>query len=97
MKSINWKEAHDLQQKLVISYTLENEKLKDRIKKLEAPSESVNEICKQIEEIYRDNENLKLKCHVLETANDELDAEIKKLKKEIREVEELKQAVWRRK
>jgi hypothetical protein len=33
--TINWKEAHDLQQKLVISYVLENEKLKDRIKELE--------------------------------------------------------------
>jgi hypothetical protein len=56
---INWKEAHDMQQKLVISYTLENEKLKDRIKELEAPSESVEKICKQIEEIY--NENMALK------------------------------------
>ena len=34
-KEINWKEAHDMQQKLVISYVLENEKLKDRIKELE--------------------------------------------------------------
>jgi hypothetical protein len=34
-KDINWKEAHDMQQKLVVGYVLENEKLKDRIKKLE--------------------------------------------------------------
>jgi BMFP domain-containing protein YqiC len=34
-KEINWQEAHDMQQKLVISYVLENEKLKDRIKELE--------------------------------------------------------------
>jgi len=34
-KGINWKEAHDMQQKLVIYYVLENEKLKDRIKELE--------------------------------------------------------------
>ena len=34
-KEINWKQAHDMQQKLVISYVLENEKLKDRIKELE--------------------------------------------------------------
>ena len=34
-KTINWKEAHDMQQKLVISYVLENEKLKEKIKELE--------------------------------------------------------------
>ena len=34
-KTIDWKEAHDMQQKLVISYVLENEKLKARIKELE--------------------------------------------------------------
>jgi hypothetical protein len=34
-ESNNWKEAHDMQQKLVISYVLENEKLKDKIKELE--------------------------------------------------------------
>jgi hypothetical protein len=33
--SINWKEMHDLQQKLVISYTLENSQLKEKIKTLE--------------------------------------------------------------
>jgi len=37
-KEINWKQAHDMQQKLVISYVLENEKLKDRIKELELSS-----------------------------------------------------------
>jgi hypothetical protein len=89
-----WKEAHDLQQKLVISYTLENEKLKDkikllelkrrveeltnhllknRIKELEAPSEKVDKICKQIEEIYRERDYYKMHSHILETANDELD------------------------
>ena len=46
----------------------------------EPPSESVEKICKQIEEIYRENEYLKLKCHILETANDELDLEVKRLK-----------------
>jgi hypothetical protein len=57
--SFNWKEAHDLQQKLVVHYVLENEKLKDRIKELEAPSKKVDKICKQIEEIYKENERLK--------------------------------------
>jgi len=91
---INWKQAHDLQQKLVISYTLENENLKekiktlelklrvqeltnhllkDRIKEFEAPSEKVDKICKQIEEIYRERDYYKMHSHILETANDELD------------------------
>jgi hypothetical protein len=70
---INWKEAHDMQQKLVISYVLENEKLKDRIKKFEAPSEKVDKICKQIEEIYRERDYYQMHSHILETANDELD------------------------
>jgi hypothetical protein len=70
---INWQEAHDLQQKLVIHYVLENEKLKDRIKELEAPSESVDKICKQIEEIDRKGEYYRMRSHILETANDELD------------------------
>ena len=43
MKSIDWKEAHDMQQKLVVHYVLENEKLKDRIKELEAPSGALNQ------------------------------------------------------
>jgi len=46
----------------------------------EEPSEAVDKICQQIEKIYRENEYLKLKCHVLETANDELDLEVKRLK-----------------
>jgi hypothetical protein len=70
---INWKDAHDLQQKLVISYVLENEKLKDRIKELEKPSEKVDKICKQIEEIYRERDYYQMHSHILETANDELD------------------------
>lgn len=41
-KEINWKEAHDMQQKLVISYVLENEKLKDRIKELELSSNKLD-------------------------------------------------------
>jgi hypothetical protein len=76
---INWKDAHDMQQKLVISYTLENEKLKDRIKELETPSKKVDKICKQIEEIY--NENIALKKEL----ND------------IKQKDELKQVIWRRK
>lgn len=32
---IDWREMHDLQQKLVINYTLENEKLKEKIRELE--------------------------------------------------------------
>jgi cell division protein FtsB len=69
---IDWKEAHDMQQKLVVHYVLENEKLKDRIKELEAPSESVEKICKQIEELYRQNEYYRMHNHILETANDDL-------------------------
>ena len=42
MNTIDWKEAHDMQQKLVVHYVLENEKLKDRIKELEKPSEKVD-------------------------------------------------------
>jgi cell division protein FtsB len=69
---IDWKEAHDMQQKLVVHYVLENEKLKDRIKELEAPSESVEKICKQIEKLYRQNEYYRMHNHILETANDDL-------------------------
>lgn len=36
-KKINWKEAHDLQQKLVISYILENEKLKEALDRIARP------------------------------------------------------------
>jgi hypothetical protein len=70
--SFNWKDAHDLQQKLVISYTLENEKLKDRIEELEKPSERVDKICKQIQDIYDKKEYYRMHNHILETANDEL-------------------------
>jgi len=88
-----WKEAHDLQQKLVINYTLENEKLKEkikllelklrveeltcgtlkgRIKELEKPSKKTKEICKQIEEIYKERDYYKMHSQIIETANDEL-------------------------
>jgi len=70
---IDWKQMHDMQQKLVISYVLENEKLKDRIKELEKPSEKVDKICEQIEEVFRKRDYYKIHSHVLETANDELD------------------------
>jgi len=96
-----WKEAHDMQQKLVISYTLENEKLRDkikllelklrveeltngtlrgRIKELKAPSEKTKEICKQIEEVYKERDYYKMHSHILETANDELDRTNKVMK-----------------
>jgi hypothetical protein len=39
--SIDWKEAHDMQQKLVVHYVLENEKLKDEIKLLKNSVKSV--------------------------------------------------------
>ncbi len=71
--SFNWKDAHDLQQKLVISYVLENEKLKDKIKELEKLSEGVDKICDQTEEIDRKGEYYRMHSHILETANDELD------------------------
>lgn len=38
---IDWKEAHDMQQKLVVHYVLENEKLKDEIKLLKNSVKSV--------------------------------------------------------
>jgi hypothetical protein len=53
----------------VISYVLENEKLKDRIKELE-----------EIEGICTENDCLKMHMHVLETANDELDRANKMMK-----------------
>jgi hypothetical protein len=64
--SFNWKDAHDLQQKLVISYTLENEKLKDRIKELE--------------EVYDKKEYYRMHNHILLTANDELSRANKMMK-----------------
>jgi hypothetical protein len=115
---INWKDAHDMQQKLVISYVLENEKLKDEIKLLNnsvksvknsfeyfqdrfykqrdltekykkraieaeeklKPSKKTEEICKQIEEIYKERDYYKMHSHILETANDELDRANKTMK-----------------
>jgi hypothetical protein len=56
----NWEELFDMQTKLVTHYVLENEKLKDKIKELEKPSEKVDKICKQIEEIKRLQEGLSL-------------------------------------
>ena len=80
MNTIDWKEMHDMQQKLVVYYVLENEKLKDKIKELEKPSESVENICKQIEEIDRKGEYYRMHSHILETANDELDRANKLMK-----------------
>jgi len=77
---IDWKEAHDMQQKLVVHYVLENEKLKDKIKELEKPSESVEKICKQIEEIDRKGEYYRMHNHILETANDDLSRANKMMK-----------------
>jgi hypothetical protein len=68
----SWKQMHDMQQKLVTHYVLENEKLKDRIKELEAPSTKVEQICNQIEELYKERDYYKMHSHILETANDEL-------------------------
>lgn len=81
MKSIDWKEAHDMQQKLVVHYVLENEKLKDRIKELEAPSEKVDKICKQIEEIYKENERLKDDLELYREVNLDLRKELTMLEK----------------
>ena len=69
-----------MQQKLVVHYVLENEKLKDRIKELESPSESVEKICKQIQEIYDKKEYYRMHNHILKTANDELDRANKMMK-----------------
>lgn len=76
----SWKQMHDMQQKLVTHYVLENEKLKDRIKELEKPSEKVDKICKQIEEIYKERDYYKMHSHILETANDELSRANKMMK-----------------
>jgi hypothetical protein len=53
----DWKQMHDMQQKLVISYVLENEKLKDKNKFLEKEvdklideSNSLKKLCDSIEE-----------------------------------------------
>jgi hypothetical protein len=78
--SNSWEELFDMQTKLVTHYVLENEKLKDRIKQLEAPSEKVDNICNQIEEIYKERDYYKMHSHILETANDELDRANKLMK-----------------
>jgi hypothetical protein len=115
---IHWKDAHDMQQKLVVHYVLENEKLKDEIKLLESernnvrkafedfqeryykqkdlvekfkkraveaeeklkPSEKTEEICNQIEEVYKERDYYKMHSQILETANDELDRANKLMK-----------------
>ena len=78
---INWKEAHDMQQKLVTHYVLENEKLKDRIKELEKPSEKVDKICNQIEEVYKENERLKDDLELYRKVNLDLRKELTMLEK----------------
>ena len=78
--SFNWKDAHDLQQKLVVHYVLENEKLKDRIKELEKPSEKVDKICNQIQDIYDKKEYYRMHNHILQAANDELSRANKMMK-----------------
>jgi predicted RNase H-like nuclease (RuvC/YqgF family) len=95
--SFNWKDAHDLQQKLVISYTLENEKLKDRIKELEKPSEKVDKICNQIQDIYDKKEYYRMHNHILQAANDELDRANKMMKDtliNIRECFEIRSEIY---
>jgi hypothetical protein len=80
MNTIDWKEMHDMQQKLVVYYVLENEKLKDKIKELEKPSIKVDEICNEIEGIHNMKEYYRLHNEVLKTANDELDRANKLMK-----------------
>jgi hypothetical protein len=70
--SDSWEELFNMQTKLVTHYVLENEKLKDKIKELEEPSESVEKICNQIQDIYDKKEYYRMHSHILETANDEL-------------------------
>ena len=70
--SNSWEELFDMQTKLVTHYVLENEKLKDKIKELEKPSEKVDKICNQIQDIYDKKEYYRMHSHILETANDEL-------------------------
>jgi regulator of replication initiation timing len=96
LKDIKENRVVDLDKALTTNYdlSLENNKLKERIKFLELKlrvleltecimktrkkeesgdsSEKVQNICKQIEEIYRENSYLKMHNHVLGTANDEL-------------------------
>jgi uncharacterized membrane protein YheB (UPF0754 family) len=51
---------------------LTNQLLKNRIKELQKPSEKTEEICKQIEEVYKEKDYYKMHSQILETANDEL-------------------------
>jgi len=96
-KSSNgWEDLFDMQTKLVTHYVLENEKLKDKIKELEKPSEKVDKICNQIEEIYRENE---YKDQIIKDLRKELERCFKDIKlfsevnvslrKEIRQLETL--------
>lgn len=78
--SNSWEELFDMQTKLVTHYVLENEKLKDKIKELEKPSEKVDKICNQIEEVYKERDYYKMHSQILETANDELDRANKLMK-----------------
>jgi hypothetical protein len=50
--SIDWKEAHDMQQKLVVHYVLENEKLKDEIKLLKNSVKSVKKSFEYFQERF---------------------------------------------
>ena len=70
--SNSWEELFDMQTKLVTHYVLENEKLKDKIKELEKPSEKVDKICNQNQYIYDKKEYYRMHNHILETANDDL-------------------------
>lgn len=79
--SNSWEELFDMQTKLVTHYVLENEKLKDKIKELEKPSEKVDKICNQIQDIYDKKEYYRMHNHILITANDEL-ARANKMMKE---------------
>ena len=60
-KEINWKQAHDMQQKLVISYVLENEKLKDRIKELELSSNKLDQSTTFLYTLVTMSRNLKFR------------------------------------
>jgi hypothetical protein len=78
--SNSWEELFDMQTKLVTHYVLENEKLKDKIKELEKPSEKVDKICNQIQDIYDKKEYYRMHNHVLQAANDELSRANKMMK-----------------
>jgi len=73
-KEINWKEAHDMQQKLVVGYVLENEKLKDRIKKLEISTPAQRDKARTELDLWRDGNILhEIHRNELEEAERELD------------------------